>query len=83
MGPVLGAELLPEAMREHAKDYGARAVTPVDLEALATTPTAKELRERLTQHGGNVSAVARSFRKDRVQVHRWMRRHGMTPRDFR
>jgi transcriptional regulator with GAF, ATPase, and Fis domain len=83
-GPVLGAELLPDAMRQHTKDYGTRTRVADGVEPSSpATPTAQELRALLASHGGNVAAVARALGKDRAQVHRWMRRHGITPGGFR
>jgi DNA-binding NtrC family response regulator len=41
------------------------------------------LVQRLSATGGNVSEVARSYGKARVQVHRWMGRFGIDPREFR
>jgi transcriptional regulator with AAA-type ATPase domain len=42
-----------------------------------------ELMELLRQHRGNISAVARSAGKARVQIHRWLRRYRLDPRSFR
>jgi len=39
--------------------------------------------ELLTQHEGNISAVARAMGKARMQIHRWMRRFGIGPDEFR
>ena len=41
------------------------------------------MRALLERHRGNVTAIARELRKDRVQVHRWMKRWGLRPDDFR
>jgi transcriptional regulator with AAA-type ATPase domain len=41
------------------------------------------LLELLTQHDGNVSAVARAMGKARMQIHRWMKRFGLEPDQFR
>jgi DNA-binding NtrC family response regulator len=41
------------------------------------------LVELLTQHEGNISAVARAMGKARMQIHRWMRRFGIGPDEFR
>jgi sigma-54 dependent transcriptional regulator, acetoin dehydrogenase operon transcriptional activator AcoR len=49
----------------------------------ASAPSAEDLRALLTRHGGNVAAVARELGKDRVQIHRWMRRHAISPDEFR
>jgi transposase-like protein len=37
----------------------------------------------LREHGGNVSAIARAAGRSRVQVHRWLRRFGLTASRFR
>src|SRR4051812_15833693 len=42
-----------------------------------------ELIELLRAHGGNVSAVARSLGKARMQVQRWICRYGVRPTLFR
>ena len=83
---VLGAALVLAAGR------------PIDLSHLGDTlralpPTGdgaedgEELRARLlallTEHGGNISAVARAMGKARMQIHRWMRRFGIEPGEFR
>jgi transcriptional regulator with AAA-type ATPase domain len=41
------------------------------------------LLERLREHGGNVSEVARTFGKARVQIQRWMKRFGLQAEQFR
>jgi DNA-binding NtrC family response regulator len=46
-------------------------------------PTDRELRELLQQHGGNVAAVGRVFGKERMQVHRWMKRYGIRADEYR
>ncbi|HTJ84412.1 MAG TPA: sigma 54-interacting transcriptional regulator, partial [Polyangiaceae bacterium] len=46
-------------------------------------PTAEELRGLLTQHKGNVAAVGREFGKERMQVHRWMKRYGIDVDQYR
>jgi sigma-54 interacting transcriptional regulator/FHA domain-containing protein len=37
----------------------------------------------LEQHRGNIAAVARAFDKDRMQIHRWVRRFGLDLETFR
>jgi DNA-binding NtrC family response regulator len=46
-------------------------------------PAEQELRALLAEHRGNVAVVSRIFGKDRVQVHRWMRRYGITLDEYR
>jgi sigma-54 dependent transcriptional regulator, acetoin dehydrogenase operon transcriptional activator AcoR len=89
-GPTLGERDLPEDVREHAQTYGAAgrpaaaSVVEASVPAIGLiTPGADELRALLAQHDGNVAAVARHFGKDRAQVHRWLRRHGIIPETFR
>jgi DNA-binding NtrC family response regulator len=43
----------------------------------------ERLIELLIQHEGNVSAVARSLGKARVQVRRWLARHAIDPNRYR
>jgi DNA-binding NtrC family response regulator len=43
----------------------------------------EELLALLREHHGNVTAVAKSLGKARMQVHRWMRRYNIEPRTFR
>ena len=65
--------------------YGAAAspappAPPTRPEPLSRSqPSADELRTSLAEHQGNVAAVARHYGKDRAQVHRWLRMHGISP----
>jgi DNA-binding NtrC family response regulator len=59
-------------------------------EALASiAPAAQDaelkrlLIERLQAHNGNISEVARSFGKARIQIQRWLKRFGMRAEQFR
>jgi transcriptional regulator with GAF, ATPase, and Fis domain len=42
-----------------------------------------DLESALTRTRGNVSEVARDMGKTRMQIHRWMKRFGITPESFR
>ena len=46
-------------------------------------PNAEALRAALTEHRGNVAALARVFKRDRSLIHRWLKQHGLEPEDFR
>ena len=46
-------------------------------------PTAEELRALLTRHRGNVAAVGRELGKERMQVHRWMKRYAISIDEYR
>jgi transcriptional regulator of acetoin/glycerol metabolism len=37
----------------------------------------------LGTHHGNVAAVGRQLGKARMQIHRWLKRYGIRPEDFR
>jgi DNA-binding NtrC family response regulator len=80
----LEAAHFPEPIRVAMESYGVRphaeAPRPADT---SVVPSADALREALTEHHGNVAAVARVFAKDRTQIHRWMRMHGIKPGSFR
>jgi transcriptional regulator of acetoin/glycerol metabolism len=46
-------------------------------------PSEHELRELLAATRGNVAAVGRHFGKERMQVHRWMRKYNIDPDKYR
>jgi sigma-54 dependent transcriptional regulator, acetoin dehydrogenase operon transcriptional activator AcoR len=46
-------------------------------------PTEAELRGLLAQHRGNIAAVGRALGKERMQIHRWMKRYGVDINDYR
>ena len=46
-------------------------------------PTRTELEILLTHYAGKVTDVARHLGRHRVQVHRWLKRHGLLAADFR
>ena len=58
---------------------------PRPVSALTAADTERRARvvALLTEHRGNVSAVARVFGKARWQIHRWMRDLAIDPADFR
>ena len=65
----------PTAPRAHESlSHGARAGQP---------PSESELRHMLATHGGNVAAVGRAYGKERMQVHRWMKRYGIDVAQYR
>jgi DNA-binding NtrC family response regulator len=91
-GDVLEAQHLPDEVRALMKAYGARpdahAAAPTHAHATPpgvrpSPPGAEELRALLAEHHGNVAAVGRVFGKERMQVHRWMKRYGIDADDFR
>jgi len=91
-GPVLGSEVLPDAVKEAMNDYGkGHSILPsspspplrvAEPSALAV-PSELELRALLVEHQGNVAAVGRELGKARMQIHRWMKRYGIAVDEFR
>ena len=86
-GPVLGPELLPEAVLEAMTDYGKghSLLPPVRVAepSALVVPSESELRALLVRHQGNVAAVGRELAKARMQIHRWMKRYGIAVDEFR
>ncbi|MBI2392525.1 MAG: sigma 54-interacting transcriptional regulator [Deltaproteobacteria bacterium] len=80
---------LSDAVQRAMEGYGTEASTPsLPPPAAASAsrdraPDEATMRALLERHRGNVAAIARELRKDRVQVHRWMKRWGLRPDDFR
>ncbi len=80
---------LPESVQRAMEGYGTEASSPslpppaTSAAQRAVPPEEATMRELLTRHRGNVSAIAKELRKDRVQVHRWMKRYHLSPDDFR
>ncbi len=46
-------------------------------------PTEQALRALLAQENGNIAAVGRALGKQRMQVHRWLKRYGIDPNEYR
>jgi transcriptional regulator with GAF, ATPase, and Fis domain len=46
-------------------------------------PSESELRDLLARHRGNIAAVGRELGKERMQVHRWMKRYGISLEEYR
>lgn len=60
-------------------EAGPRALVPGRFRA----PSEEELRALLAQHRGNLAAVGREFGKERMQVHRWLRKYGIDVEAYR
>ena len=56
---------------------------PAAPRARASAPTEEELRELLRVHAGNVAAVGRELGKERMQIHRWLKKYGIDLADYR
>jgi transcriptional regulator with GAF, ATPase, and Fis domain len=96
---VLDTAHLPDEIKELMKSYGLRSEqappraspeepprVPAKEAAPAIRrkpPNEEELRALLAFHKGNVAAVGREFGKERMQVHRWMKRFGINADEYR
>jgi sigma-54 dependent transcriptional regulator, acetoin dehydrogenase operon transcriptional activator AcoR len=85
---VIGLEHLPEEVRESLAEAPgpseAESEPPVRLRLSNEDASRRdELIARMREHRGNISAVARSMGKARVQIQRWVHRFGLAREDFR
>jgi DNA-binding NtrC family response regulator len=46
-------------------------------------PSEAELRAICARHHGNVTAIAKELGKERMQIHRWLKRYGIDIEEFR
>ena len=46
-------------------------------------PGREQLEDLLRSHRGNLSSIARAVGRSRMQVYRWIERHGLTPEHYR
>jgi len=79
-GAPIAAEHLPDdlrAPRPKPRARRARELSDGDRARRA------ELVRLLEEHAGNVSAVARAMGKQRLQIHRWIKRYGLDLADYR
>jgi transcriptional regulator with PAS, ATPase and Fis domain len=98
-GAELDTPHLPDEIKELMKVYGVRnkppaatvapiagspaPVTPTSAPMRTGIPTEPELRALLAQHRGNVAAVGREYGKERMQVHRWLKKYGIDVGEYR
>ena len=96
---VLDTPQLPDAIADLMKTYGVRprvdapslmpppVSTPSPSVPISSSrrppPTEAELRDMLVRHRGNVAAVGRELGKERMQVHRWMKRYAISVEEYR
>ncbi|HEY0988992.1 MAG TPA: sigma 54-interacting transcriptional regulator, partial [Kofleriaceae bacterium] len=85
----LGLEQLPPEIAARLgqrleRNVATSTALPIAMAAPAhLTPTRDELVAALTRYRGNIARVAEHFDKDRQQVYRWARRHGIDLGAFR
>lgn len=78
---------LPAAMRDAPMRASAPPTPHPDASVVPLSNADERLREdlvrELTEHRGNVSEVARTMGKTRMQIHRWMKRFVIDPAAYR
>jgi DNA-binding NtrC family response regulator len=85
---------VPSASASASAPASAPAPAPAPARSPASAPASRPLSEEderiraelsaeLTRTHGNVSEVARTMGKTRMQIHRWMKRFGIAPESFR
>ncbi|MBS2022276.1 MAG: sigma 54-interacting transcriptional regulator [Deltaproteobacteria bacterium] len=73
----ISLEALPLSVRQPAPKVEAQTLSDREKQRLS------KLQALLKEHRGNVTAVADALGKSRMQVHRWLKRYGIEPEDFR
>jgi DNA-binding NtrC family response regulator len=87
---------LPETVQQGLRQPGLRGTSGPPTPPAATepdrrpapvsrggAPTEPELRAILARHRGNIAAVGRELGKERMQVHRWLKRYGIDINGYR
>ena len=95
-GAELDVRHLPDTVQQALRDHGsprALAAPPASQPevrlpegrstARGGTPTEPQLRAMLARHHGNIAAVGRELGKERMQVHRWLKRYAIDINDYR
>ncbi len=87
---VIAVDHLPPAVAEPLLSRLGVTLPPVDAAALVLDvdptqpqPSAHDLEQALRHFGGSVAEVAIFYNRDRRQVYRWLKRHGIDPDRFR
>jgi transcriptional regulator with AAA-type ATPase domain len=83
-GRVLSAKQVMDALRSDVRQQeNGRPSQPPRSLSEEDALLQKELLMQLDRHAGNVTAVAKALGKERMQIHRWMKRFDIEPDAFR
>jgi transcriptional regulator with PAS, ATPase and Fis domain len=82
-GAPIALEHLPEHLARTAPARPASPVPAMPAPGAEHDQRRHELVEKLREHRGNVSAIARAMGKDRKQIQRWLKRYRLNPAEFR
>jgi hypothetical protein len=78
-----GGPIRPEHLPEAVRGVAAQGAAAASDDAPGEDRLRTELVALLTEHNGNISLVARTMGKGRMQIHRWLKRYGLDPSGFR
>ncbi len=85
--PELDLTHLPEPVREALRDHGVKHAPPASMPPAEPpsrgAPSEATLRELLHRHAGNIAAVGRELGKERMQIHRWLKRYDIDVEQYR
>ncbi|MDH5491654.1 MAG: sigma 54-dependent Fis family transcriptional regulator [Myxococcales bacterium] len=73
----------PAALAPAAAQPGSGSKPSREARPSRPAPDEAELRALLTEHRGNIAAVGRALGKERMQVHRWLKRFGIDIQEYR
>ncbi len=83
-GPEIRLEHLPEPVRAALETAGrAKADVQTGRRSGSDDSLRAELLRLLSEHRGNLSAVARSMSSHRMQIRRWLKRFGIEVQQYR
>ncbi|MEM9070990.1 MAG: sigma 54-interacting transcriptional regulator [Myxococcota bacterium] len=81
---------LPATIQQALDGHGATgkaiqspATAPAKSSTRSQAPPEAVLRELLARHRGNIAAVGRELGKERMQIHRWLKRYDIDPTHYR
>ncbi|HJL20125.1 MAG TPA: sigma 54-interacting transcriptional regulator [Sandaracinaceae bacterium LLY-WYZ-13_1] len=81
---------LPEPIRQCLQGHGEKKIDTNPQPAVSEPPPARSgppseaaLRELLSRHRGNIAAVGRELGKERMQIHRWLKRYDIDVNEYR
>ena len=78
-----GATSPPTELRDSRMPPPVSAGSPAAASSRRAPPNEQELRALLARHRGNIAAVGRELGKERMQVHRWLKRYGINLEEYR
>jgi len=84
-GDTLELSHLPFKIQQTLEDFGQPAARRGRSAASGPSPSPDKqtLIDLLIEHEGNISSLARAFGKQRMQIHRWLKKYNLDPEHYR